>query len=726
MHRALRLALLLALSLACFLARNSAARAEGALVARAPNGEDRGLFPLTRTEVKGDIQGQVISVEVTQRFENKFAEKIEAVYVFPLPNDGAVDDMEMHIGDRVVRAEIRTREAARAAYDSARQQGQRAALLEQERPNIFTFSVANIDPGKAIEVKVHYFQVAHYDHGTYEMAFPMVVGPRYIPGQPLLAAPSGTGTHVDTNQVPDASRISPSYVPPGVRSGHSIALALRLDAGSELESVTSPTHAIGLNRPSKDSAQVTLSDKEEIPNKDFVLRWTLLAPEMRPSFFAYRPDPKQDGYFALSMEPRHDAPVTEIAPREIFFLLDTSGSMQGPPIQTAIAAVRKALVTLNPSDSFQIIDFADAASSFAPLPLPNTPDNLKKAHVYLDRLVASGGTNQLVGIHAALTAPGDSQRLRYVVFMTDGYIGNEVQVIAKTRAELGNARVFGFGIGGSVNRYLLDELSIAGRGAAEYIRPGEAPDSILGRFYERIGKPYLTDIEIDWGGAGVSEIQPSPLPDLSAFQPLVLYGRYKGAGPATIEIKGRIGMRPFSRKLNVNLPATEARGSAVSRLWAREKIASLTRSMHGDGARAATVDGITRLGLDHHLVTAYTSLVAIDVQSGGASQGNPRQVLQPGEAPAGVNLGSAGGVLANAQLSAPMPPPPPAEYRSSARRETGDDAAEDVMAAGSPGRHGCAGCATAGDGGQGAGLFVAALGLALAAGRRRARRLSAP
>ncbi|MEO7329631.1 MAG: VIT domain-containing protein, partial [Minicystis sp.] len=654
MHRTLRIAILLSFSLvlslvfslALSLGLSTEAHAEGALIARAPNGEDRGLFPLTRTDVKGEIQGQVISMEVTQRFENKFAESIEAVYVFPLPNDAAVDDMEMHVGDRVVHAEIRTRDAARSAYDNARQRGQRAALLEQERPNIFTFSVANIDPGKAIEVKVHYFQVAHYDHGTYEMAFPMVVGPRYIPGQALLGDPSGTGTHVDTNRVPDASRISPSYTPPGVRAGHSIALSVRLDAGSEIESVESPTHGVGLNRPSTGTALVTLADKEEIPNRDFVLRWKLLAPEMRPSFFAYRPDPKQDGYFALLMEPKHDVPATEIAPREIFFLLDTSGSMQGPPIRTATAAVRKALVTLGPSDSFQIIDFADTASSFAPLPLPNSPDNLKKAHSYLDGLVASGGTNQLAGIHAALTAPGDSQRIRYVVFMTDGYIGNEAQVIGRTQAELGNARVFGFGIGGSVNRYLLDEVSIAGRGAAEYLRAGEDPNAIIGRFYERIGKPYLTDVEVDWGGAGVSEVQPSPLPDLSAFQPLVLYGRYKGTGPATLEIKGRIGMRPFSRKVSVNLPATETRGSAVSRLWARQKISSLTRAMHGDGGSQASIEAITRIGLDHHLVTAYTSLVAIDVQSGGASQGNPKQVNQPAAAPAGVDLGSAGGVLA--------------------------------------------------------------------------------
>jgi Ca-activated chloride channel family protein len=690
-QRLLRIALFTALCL-LFLLPTRKARAEGALVARAPTGEEKGLFPLTRTEVSTEIHGRVIATAVTQRFENKFTEKIEAVYVFPLPNNAAVDDMEMHIGDRVVRAEIQTRTQARATYDRAVQRGQRAALLEQERPNIFTFSVANIDPGREIEVKLHYFQVAHYDQGTYEMAFPMVVGPRYIPGQPLQGPQAGTGASLDTHRVPDASRISPAYVPPGARSGHTIGLSVKLDAGSAIEAIECKTHAVGLNRPSLSTAQITLKADDEIPNRDFVLRWRVAAPELRPSVFAYRPDKSDDGYLALLLEPRHDAPVTEIAPREIFFLLDTSGSMQGPPIATAVAAVKKALATLHPSDSFQIIDFADEASSFSPAPLPNRPEMIKRARAYLDGLVASGGTNQLAGIHAALTAPGDSQRLRYVVFMTDGYIGNEAEVLGLVKREIGNARIFGFGIGGSVNRYLLDEVSLAGRGAAEYLRPHEDATAIIQRFYERIGRPYLTDVQIDWGSFGVSDVQPSIVPDLSTFQPLVVFGRYRGSGAGTIEIKGRIAMRPFSKKINVNLPSLEPNGSAIGRLWAREKIANLTRAMHEKGETQDLVAAITKLGLAQHLVTQYTSLVAVDPSAPADDPSAPRLINQPAEAPEDVNLKSAGGSMM--RMAAYSPP---------------------------PGIRGCGGCVTAESTHGDAPLLFFSLGALVILARRRRR-----
>jgi Ca-activated chloride channel family protein len=445
---------------------SSSARAEGVLTARGPGGQDRGLFPLERTEVRAEVTGKVTAVSVTQRYRNPFAERIEAVYVFPLPTDAAVDEMEMRAGARVVRAQVRRRGEARELYDRARDQGHQAALLEQERPNVFTFSVANIEPGGEIEVRLRYFALARYDHGTYEMVFPMVVGPRYVPGAPLAGPQSGGGTQGDTDRVPDASRISPAYVPPGTRSGHAIALSVRLDAGAEIQSLEAPAHDVVIDRPTPTAAQVALRDKDEIPNRDFVLRWRLAAPELRTAVFAHRPDPRQEGYVAVLLEPRHDVPVEEIAPREIVFLLDTSGSMAGEPLATSLRAVRRVLDTLGPQDTFQVIDFADTTSNLAPRPLANTPENLRRARAYLDSLRASGGTNQLAGIHAALSAPGDASRVRYVVFMTDGYIGNETEVVGLVQREIGNARIFSFGVGSSVNRFLLEEVALAGRGAA--------------------------------------------------------------------------------------------------------------------------------------------------------------------------------------------------------------------------------------------------------------------
>jgi Ca-activated chloride channel family protein len=623
------------------------ARAEGVLyLAHEPDK----TFPLTRTDVKIDVAGDVVSTSVTQRFTNPYKERIEAVYVFPLPARSAVDDMEMHVGRRVIRAEVKRRAQAQAEYDLAARRGQRAALLEQERPNLITFNVANIDPGGAIEVTVHYFELAKYDHGTYEIAFPMVVGPRYIPGSPLPGPQSGVGTKPDTDRVPDASRISPAYVPPQERSGHTIGLALRIDAGAPLETVETPAHEVSLSRSSPSVVDITLRDKAEIPNRDFVARWRLAADELKTAVFTHRAT--DGGYLALLLEPKHGALPEEIAPRELFFLLDTSGSMRGEPLATAVSAVARALETLNRDDTFQIIDFADKASSFSPKPLPSTRENLARARAYLGALRGSGGTNQLAGIHAALTAPGDAKRVRFVMFMTDGYIGNERAVVDLVKREIGQARIYGFGVGSSVNRYLLEEVSYIGRGAAEFLRPREEPTALVERFYERIGRPYLTDLAIDWGGLQVSDVAPAALPDLSALSPLTVLARYGTGGKGTVTLRGKLAGRPFVQKLEVVLPERELAHEAIDRIWARERIAELS---HGH-AEATNEQAITRLALAHHLVSPFTSFVAIDETAGDGS-GFPLLVRQPSEAPESVDVTSAGGQYATT-VSAPAAEPP--------------------------------------------------------------------
>ena len=684
-------------------------RAEGVLQAVGPNGEDQGTFPLTRSEVHGEVSGQVVSVEVTQTFRNTFSERIEAVYVFPLPDTAAVDDMEMRIGERVVRAVIRPRGEAREMYDRARRTGRRAALLEQERPNVFTFSVANIDPGGEIQVRLHYFDLAHYDDGTYSLAFPMTVGPRYIPGSPLPGR-SGTGTHSDTDRVDDASRISPAYTAPGTRSGHTIGLSMKVDAGAPLERVDAPAHEVELARPGPNLAVVTLRDKEQIPNRDFILRWRLQAPQLQAAVFAHRPDEGTDGYVALLLEPRHDTPVAELTPREIFFLLDTSGSMSGQPLQTAVAAIKRALATLHPNDTFQIINFADDASSFAPRPLANRPDNVRQALTYLRGLPAAGGTNQLAGIHAALSAPGDVERLRYVVFLTDGYIGNESEVIGLVRREIGRARIFGIGIGSSVNRYLLDEVSSVGRGAVEYLRPREDANEVVERFYRRIAQPYLTGLEIDWGGLPVDRVVPERIPDVSALEPLVVWARYRGPGEGTVTVRGRIANRATSFPIAVTLPEAGPEHAAISRLWARNRITELTRESHFSGESAPIIERIMNLALQHNLVSRYTSLVAVeDTPATTSAQGAPRTIAQPSEAPEGVNMQMAGGVVTTS-----------AEFDDA---EIDGDLAEGRASLSAPmeaSRAGCASCAAAPsrDVDLGAGLAIALFALAVLLRRR--------
>jgi len=685
------------------------ARAEGALYVASDPPTDRRTFPLTRTEVKTEISGPMISTWVTQRFENPYKERIEAVYVFPLPNRAAVDDMEMHVGTRIVRSAVRRRAEAQAAYDSAVRTGRRAALLEQERPNVFTFSVANVDPGGAIEVKLHYFELAKYDAGTYEMVFPMVVGPRYIPGTPLPGAQSGTGTRRDTDRVPDASRISPAYAPPTTRAGSTIGATIHMAFGTVIETLESPSHDLDVKRTSLE-ATIALKDKAEIPNRDLVLRWRLAAPEPRAAVFSYKEGEGGDGYLGLLIEPKHDVGAAEIAPREIVFLLDTSGSMNGAPLETVKAAIGHALDRLGPADTFQIIDFADSASTFSPKPLPVSAENVARARTYLARLRASGGTNQLVGIHAALSMPADPARLRFVVFMTDGYIGNEREVIALTKKEIGKSRIFGFGVGSSVNRYLLDEVSLVGRGAAEYLRPHQPAEEMIDRFYRRIGKPYLTDVSIDWGGLDVEESYPRTLRDLSAFEPLVVSARYRRAGKGTVTVRGRLTGRVFEQRLAVELPDTSRDNPAIARVWAREKIADLGREP-GNRAEAE----ITRVALAHRLVSQYTSLVAIDDMAPARPvNGFPMLVSQPSEAPEGVDVSSAGGQYA--RVDAPLPGAPPPSP------PTGGGHADAVaLERAAPSSRGCGAC-HAGSGGGATPLAALGAGLAIAAAVARRRR----
>jgi Ca-activated chloride channel family protein len=628
----------------CLLAARSEARAEGALVVLSPDGREEANLPLTRTAVEAEVGGQTVSSTVTQRFHNGFSRPIEAVYVFPLPSDAAVDRMEMRIGARVLRATIDRRAQARQRYETARAEGRHAALLEQERPNVFTFHVANIDPGADVDVSLHFFGSATYDHSTYELALPMVVGPRYIPGAPLARAPSGHGAHPDTDAVPDASRISPAYVPPAMRSGHALSVRVRVDAGDAVETIEAIAHEVATARPSASVFEVTLVDKDEVPNRDFVLRWKLAAPGLRASLVAHRADAREPGYLALSLEARHDAPPAEIAARELFFLLDTSGSMQGPPLDAVKAAVTRALTSMQPSDSFQIIDFADSASSLAPRPLAATPDNVRRGLAYLQSLSASGGTNQLVGIDAALNAPADPMRLRHVVFMTDGYIGNEAQVIALTRRAVGNARIFSFGVGASVNRYLLEEVALVGRGHAEFLRPDEDPCAAVERLYARIGRPYLTDVHIDWGGLAVRDALPAAVPDVSALEPITLFARYDRGASGTVTVRGTLGGRPYAQTLAVTLPAVAPANAAVASLWARQRIAALSREEHFAPDDRELPEAITALALRHHLLSRYTSFVAVD-DTPGRGNGSPMRVDQPAEAPQGVNLNAAGGAM---------------------------------------------------------------------------------
>jgi Ca-activated chloride channel family protein len=567
-------------------------------------------LPLEHTDVDAHVSGYIARVNVTQHFTNPYKDPIEAVYVFPLPENAAVDGMTMKIGDKVIKGVIKKREEAREIYEAAIEAGQTASLLEQERPNIFTQTVGNIMPGDDIYIEITYVQDLKYDHGTYEYVFPMVVGPRFIPGARNTSTDKqGGGWSEDTDKVPDASRITPPVLKPEYRSGHDISLKLTVDAGVPIQNFECPSHDIAQKVISETQVEAAIKKGDQIPNKDFIFRYDVAGKRPEYALLTHATGPN-DGYFMLMIQPQAEMKIAEITPKEMIFVVDCSGSMSGFPIEKAKEAMRLCIENMNPDDYFNVIKFSDQANGFSQKPVPNTPDNVKKGLAFVDAMEGTGGTMMIEGIKYSLDGPRDPKRRRVVLFMTDGYIGNETEILAAIEDKLGNARLFSFGVGSSVNRYLLENMAEVGRGQVTYCRHDEDPQAKVELFYERIAKPYLMDIEIDWGGLEVTEVFPQRIPDLFSAQPVIIHGRYTKPGSATIKVTGKVRGKPVTQEIPVVFPATQSEHDVIATLWARTKIEYLSDQMY-HGSDQDIVDEITQLALRYKLMSQYTSFVAV-------------------------------------------------------------------------------------------------------------------
>ena len=405
---------------------------------------------MKNTKVTADISGFITRVKVVQEFENNFNEPIEAVYTFPLSQNSAVDDMTMRIGDRIIRGQILKKEEARKVYEAAKNKGNTAALLDQERPNIFTQSVANILPNEKIQIEISYVETLKFEDGAYEFVFPMTVAPRYIPAS------------VDAE---DAEKISPPTVS-ATRAGHDISIEVNLNAGVPVEDIRSNSHEIESLNLSPNSAKISLQGETTIPNKDFVLRYDVIGKRLEDAVLSNYG--KNGGFFSLVLSPPERLSAEDITPKEIVFVLDTAGSMSGFPIEKAKESMKLALDNLYPDDTFNLITFAGDTHVLFEKPVPATRANMDRAQEFLASRSGGGGTEMMKAIKAAL-APSDAQdHLRIVCFMTDGQVGNDFEIISEVQKHP-NARVFSFGIGDSVNRFLLDQIAKEGRGEAEYV-----------------------------------------------------------------------------------------------------------------------------------------------------------------------------------------------------------------------------------------------------------------
>jgi Ca-activated chloride channel family protein len=599
-------------------------------------GDAPGACPLKHTTVEADIVGFVSRVHVRQVFQNPLNEKIEAVYVFPLPQHAAVDDMVMTVGERKIIGQIKPRDEARSIYEAARRAGHVAGLLDQERPNIFTQSVANIEAGADVVVEISYVDLLPYEDGSFEFVFPMVVGPRYMPGG--TNGKQGTGWSPDTTRVPDASKISPPVAVPGTRAGHDIDITVLIDAGTEIFDLASALHDVKVDRKAAGTVEVSLRHKDELPNRDFVLRYRTATDEIGDSFLVH--EDERGRFFTLVLQPPRRVRPEQAVAKEMIFVIDRSGSMSGFPIEKAKEAMRLAIEQMNPNDTFNLLSFAGGTGRCFENPVLNTAENRATALRYLADLHGGGGTEMMQAIEAALGGPKDAERVRIVGFMTDGYIGNDFAVIDAVKKHAGTARVFSFGIGNSVNRFLLDGMARAGRGEAEYVLLESQGDEAVERFHERIHSPVLTDIEIDWGTLPVTDVYPRRFPDLFSVKPLLIHGRLAGPGTGTLTLHGHTADGPFSRTIAVEEAAEEDAHGAVASLWARAAVddlmqRDLTALQNGQFPKEIEEE-ITSLGVTFRLMTQFTSFVAVEELTVTVG-GEPRTIAVPVDMPDGVD-----------------------------------------------------------------------------------------
>lgn len=856
----------------------------GRLDALDRDGHVMGPCPLRHTDVDVAISAFFCRVRVTQRFQNTYADKIEAVYTFPLSHRAAVDRMTMTIGDRVIMGEVHERQRARRMYEAAREQGYIASLLEQERPNIFTQSVANIEPGAEVTIDISYVEMLESKDGLYSFDFPMVVGPRYIPGSPtagpavtelpaglkrrggitLMApatltvgeagdtsrlgalqpsrldtllrsavpisapdatwwsnpdrcgpgvspAPSGgepalwyrfealypngskergtlhtdgtgqingrwfyadprttaepgTGFSPNTTRVPDAARITPVPVKPDKRAGHDVSLRVTIDTGgpgilaakSELHEVVR-TQSVKREDGHPRKLTLELMKADEIPNRDFILNWRQTADTIQEATFTHTD--RNGKFLTLIVQPPDRVTDEQAVPRELIFVLDTSGSMSGLPIEKAKQVMSRAIDTLRPRDTFNLITFSGDTRILWDKPRPFNQANRDEAQAFLAARQGSGGTEMMKAINAALiqTASsaaeaitleqlanlpadgrtvsvrldwsqyassmlslpykiegdrspisfaltngaaiethipasglqkGDARGLKTSVltgkwqtrhghamlvvdqvdwirpptegpvriccFMTDGYVGNDMEIIDAIRRNAHTTRVFSFGIGNSVNRYLLDNMAKAGRGEVEYVQvtPGSEPQAKAGhrddaveqaiaRFTRRIQTPVLIDVSLTFSdGIEVTERVPAQIPDLYDVRPLVLHGRYTRPGKGTLTIRGRSGSGPYQRVLDLDLPDAQPEHDTIATLWARARVESIMNQDLAAAQRGAFPEPLKNqiidLGERFGIMTPFTSFVAVE-KARITIGGQPRLVTVPIEMPQGVS-----------------------------------------------------------------------------------------
>jgi len=598
---------------------------------------DEGYAEAARLGVDVDltVSGPTVRARITQVFRNPSKDWVEAVYVYPLPSGGAVDSLKMVIGDRVVVGDIKERQQAKAIYEQAKQNGQKAALTEQERPNIFTNSVANIGPGETVLVQIEYQEPVQQSGSEFSLRVPMVVAPRYNPApvvQSVDFTPGGWGA-TKSDPVPDRDRISPEVLDPATNAPvNPTRITVRLQAGFALGDVTSHHHAIKTEKTDANTSIIRLADGAVPADRDFELSWKP-ASGQTPSVGLFRERVGDSDYLlAFVTPPSVEQAQQKPQPREVIFVIDNSGSMGGTSIVQAKASLIYALGRLQPTDRFNVIRFDHTMDVLFPSAVAADSEHVNRATSFVGALQASGGTEMVPAMRAALADKArDADFVRQIVFLTDGAVGNEQQLFETINALRGRSRIFMVGIGSAPNTYLMTRAAELGRGTFSHIGSVEQVEERMRGLFAKLENPAVTNLTAKFSDSA-ADMTPAALPDVYRDEPLVLAAKLdKLAG--SVEIKGRIGDRPWV----VTLPlANAAEGKGLSKLWARRKIADAEVARTTRQATPEDADKtILALALEHQLVTRLTSLVAVD-QTPSRPQGEPLKLSElPINLPAG-------------------------------------------------------------------------------------------
>ncbi len=576
-----------------------------------PQSTDRFILEKTLAEV--EITGVVARVRLRQIFKNPYDERLETSYVFPMPENSAVDAYSFRIGEKVIKGVVKERQKARKEYEKARNEGRKAGLLEQERPNIFTQSLVNIPPKARVVANIEYVHTLKIDGANYLFSFPMVVAPRYIPGLPANRGNVGRGWANDTDQVPDASRITPQYIPPGMRAGHDIEIQVKIDAGMPIQNITGVTHSLDVSDMSTTGAAVQLKNGSVIPNKDFVLEYKVGGDKTMLAVMTHR-DAEDCGYFSAVIQPKHRVQREEISPREMIMLLDISGSMGGTPISQLRIFSEYVLGTLNPQDRFNIIAFDDKLLLFASGSREATPDNIRDGQDFVRNLNSRGGTEMLPAIQKAIQPKSnETNRLhRYLIIVTDALVGNDKRILKYLKKpENSHLRIYPIAMGSAPNEHLIERAAEIGRGFSMRITNQDNARKIAERFTSKISYPIMTDLSIDWGILKVKNILPCPLPDLYADRPLIIMGKYEIPGTSKVTLSGNVQGKKVETRFDLTLPENDNKHDSLPVLWARARIKQLVNKDLGD-VSSSSKDEITRIGLKYQILTDYTSFIAVE------------------------------------------------------------------------------------------------------------------